>query len=152
MAFGKRMVFTLLSSMFLIFLIWTMIGYIKYGSSLKNMHLDLETTMTSFKVTFNIEDFNISWNAFVESIKKVNNANPIVMQLRSWFGNMGYQTNGDFWEIIINGIVATLDPVSLLFNLFVIPVFLIVNIIIILGNIISVIGAIFTWLFNPVFI
>ena len=45
-----------------------------------------------------------------------------------------------------------LDPVSLLFNLFVIPVFLFLEVVILLGGIISVIGSIFTWLFNPVFI
>lgn len=65
---------------------------------------------------------------------------------------LGFNTSNDAWQIILNGLFAMLDPVSLLFNLFVIPVFLFLEVVILLGGIISVIGSIFTWLFNPVFI
>lgn len=87
MSGAKKLVFSVISSMFLIYFIWLIIGSIKYGENIIYYHLDLETTIKQFRVDFDISSFHNTFNGFIQAVKTVNTSNPIFKQILAWFNN-----------------------------------------------------------------
>lgn len=147
----NKIFFSVVGSMLVLFAWWTLLGYMQYGNTLVNHHLDLYTMVNRFKVDFNYTQFSGLWDTLVDTTKKVNDTNPIVSFIASKFGHNGYSMPSGF-AFVLNAVNALLNPIAQIYNLFVIPVMLLLVSMPILGNFLQVTSAIVDFVISPVFI
>lgn len=148
----KRLFLSLCMSMILLFAWWGLVGYMQFGDSLPDRHLDLYTMVNRFRVDFNYTTFSGTWNSLVNATKSINDTSPIVKAIAGRFdGGKGLSTSSGF-AFVLNAVNALFNPIAQIYNLFVIPIFIIIVTLPILGTFLQVTSAIVDFVISPVFI
>lgn len=147
----NRLFFSVSMSMIILFAWWGLVGYMQFGADISTKHLDLYSMIYRFKVDFNYQWFNATWNSFIDLLESINDTNPFVRLVGSLFQNDGYSVPSGFaW--VLNAINALFNPIAQIINLFVVPIYLILFVLPILGSFLQVTSAIVDFVISPVFI
>lgn len=147
----NKLFFSVSMSMIILFAWWGLVGYMQFGADVSTKHLDLYTMIYRFKVDFNYQWFNSTWNSFIDLLESINDTNPFVKLVGGLFQNNGYSTPSGFaW--VLNALNALFNPIAQIINLFVVPIYLVLFVLPILGSFLQVTSAIVDFVISPVFI
>ena len=151
----KKLIIGTIGSILMMFVIWTIIGYINYGDELINYHLDLNQTIRQINLIF--DEQNIGGMSFIniirsfrDNINKINK-NSFVAQVINAMSNNGYDTTTGF-GFFLNTITSLFDPVARIANAIIVLVYIPITILGILTYAINFILGIWEFVFSPVFI
>lgn len=151
----KKLIIGTIGSILMMFVIWTIVGYINYGDNLINYHLDLNQTIRQINLIF--DEQNIGGMSFINIIRSFRdnintiNKNSFVAQVINAMGNNGYDTTTGF-GFFLNTITSLFDPVARIANAIIVLVYIPITILGILTYAINFILGVWEFVFSPVFI
>lgn len=139
-----------------IFVVWTIIAYINYGSDMSNYHLNLYATFTKINLYF--DDTNLSGFTLIDTIrnfrktlKDVTNSS-ITGRLINIFTNNSLVNTSTGFLVVINAVEMLINPVFAIGQFAVITCYLLVGSIQIVYYVVNFLMGIYEFIFNPVFI
>lgn len=151
----KKIFFSVIMSFIVMFAIWVLVGWITipdFSENISSYHLDLYQMFDRFNFGSSMNyNFIATFHSFIDSMKKINTANPLVKALISNFNTGGYELSNGF-TILLNLFNALISPFTALVNSIVVAGYLLVLVIefLVITSILAT--ALFDFIFSPVFI
>lgn len=151
----KKLVCGFIGSFIVLFFIWTLIAWITYPDFISNAshyHLNLYGMLQRFNFSPNqSSDLISTFQSFISSLRKINVDNPIVSAFGNAFNTGGYEP-GNVALVLISLVNSLINPIISIANVAVITGYLIVILAQFLAITTGLAAAIFSFIFEPLFI
>ena len=151
----KKLVCGFIGSFIVLFFIWVLIAWITYPDFIANSshyHLNLYGMLQRFNFSPNQSSNLIStFQSFISSLRKINLDNPIVSAFGNAFNTGGYEAS-NVGLILISLVNSLINPIISIANVAVITGYLIVILAQFLAITTGLASAIFSFIFEPLFI
>ena len=148
----KKLFLSVICSIMFLFIFWSLIGFSRYGSDLVNKHLDLYSMIGGKQFSFNFTAFNANFEALNNVLHMTRDTNPILNGIVGWFNNNGLNLKGSGWNFVIDILNAMFNPLAMIVDILIVPVFLTIMIMPVIGSFLDIIIWTVGFVFNPIFI
>lgn len=151
----KRLFCSVILSLMSLFVIWTIIAYINYGSNMVNYRLNLEATVRKLDLLFGSSDYEPfsllrTFRIFVKNIQDLNKFS-ITAKLFEMISGNSVMTISSGFGLLLNAIEALFNPIATIGNMLIVLVYIPVVLIQLVGTCATFIMGLVEFVVSPVF-
>lgn len=153
----RKLFLSLVMSVMFIFVVWTIIAYINYGSDLTSYHLDLYSTFQKFNL-YNIDNNGFNGFTLVDSLRKLKESlsditkSSISGVIAKHFLNSDVSSWSIGFQVILNVVETLLNPIFAISQTAVITGYLIIMLVQVGQYLVNFLMGCYEFVFSPVFI
>lgn len=148
----NKLFYSVFGSFIILFIIWSIVGFSRFGPDLVNKHLDLYSMIGGKEFNFNFTAWNSNLTALSNTLNMTKDTNPLLNSIVGWFNNNGLNLRGSGWDFVLNAINALFNPIAMIIDTLIVPVFILIMVLPVIGSLIDVVVWVVGFIFNPIFI